>query len=361
MAKAARSFNKISRRDFLGLASMTFLASLIGCQYPPRPAVSVVRVNSGDIDRAVRKAIDLLGGMAKITRNKNHICVKPNLVGDSPHNTTNPEVVRSLVAMMKEAGKDVFIGEGSAVSTSYSQDEFGNYCYLKDTERLDAMQREVFDTLGYTAMAEALDVDLVNLHTGDMVEVDVPKPLAFKKLSINKRLTEIDLLCSVPMMKTHYFAGVTLGLKNLIGLYPGSVYGSLRSVIHDDALARNSPGLAYEIIDMVQVNKLGLVVIDATNAMEGDGPANGHVFPMGIIIAGTNPLATDIVAAHIMQISPEEIPHFVVANEIGMTPSRFDQVEIFKSPSLNLEEICPDFQPANVIEWNQVTRLCPPV
>jgi len=361
MSRGAGRFKGFSRRNFLKMASFTFLASLIGCEWPPKPVVSVVKVKSGDVNAAVREAIDLLGGMENITRNKQRICVKPNMVGDYQTNTTNPWVVSSLVAMMKEAGKDVFIGEGSAVASTTSFDRNGTACYLKDENKLEALQRQVFDALHYTDMARLLNVPLVNFHTGDLVEVNVPHPLAYDKLWIHKKLTEIDLLCSVPMMKTHYFAVVTLGMKNLIGLYPGKIYGSLRSGVHDYALTRGSPRLAYEIIDMVQVNKLGLTVIDGTKAMEGEGPAQGHVFDMNVIIAGTNPLATDIVGAHVMGFRPDEIPHFVVANEIGMGPFRLDKIRIKLGGMQRLDEVCRNFERAKDREWDQVTNLCFPV
>jgi len=70
------------------------------------------------------------------------------------------------------------------------------------------MQQFVFDSLGYTELARSLNIPLVNLHVGDMVEVDVPGGLAYPKLTLHRALTETDLLCSVPMMKTHGLATV---------------------------------------------------------------------------------------------------------------------------------------------------------
>ena len=77
------------------------------------------------------------------------------------------------------------------------------------------------------------------------------------------------------MMKTHTLATVTLGMKNLIGLYPGTVYQTVRAGVHDHAADAGSPGVAFEILDMVRANKLGLVVIDGSTAMEGNGPSDG--------------------------------------------------------------------------------------
>jgi len=46
-----------------------------------------------------------------------------------------------------------------------------------------------------------------------------------------------------------------------------------------------STGVAYEILDMVKANKLGLTVIDGSMAMEGEGPSNGRLVKIDLIIA----------------------------------------------------------------------------
>ena len=75
-------------------------------------------------------------------------------------------------------------------------------------------------------------VPLINLHTGELLDVKVPGALLFDTLTLHRAVMDTDLLCSVPMMKTHILAGVTLGMKNLIGLYPGAVYQALRGSMH---------------------------------------------------------------------------------------------------------------------------------
>ena len=57
--------------------------------------------------------------------------------------------------------------------------------------------------------------------------------------------------------------------------------------------------MAGAVIDIVRA-QLGLVVIDASMAMEGNGPESGDLVKMDLIIAGTNPLATDMVGANIV-------------------------------------------------------------
>jgi uncharacterized protein (DUF362 family) len=355
MSKISRQPGCISRRDFLkaGLIGSSALLTacipqLVGCAVPAKPVVSIVE--NDDIPTAVEEAIDLLGGIGTILSGKQRIMLKPNLVTDSPRCTTNPEIIRTLVQLMQAQDKEVLIGEGSAAVYGYNVNLDGTVCSMDDPLRLDAMQQSVFDRLGYTGLADSLGVPLVNLHTGEMVEVDVPGGgLAYEQLSLHRSLTEIDLLCSVPMMKTHDRAHVSLGMKNLIGLYPGSVYGTVRVSVHDHATAAGSPGIAYETIDMVRANKLGLVVIDGSTAMEGNGPSNGSLVPMNLIIAGTNPLATDMVAASVMGFEPDEIPTFVCANEAGLQPQSLDEIEV---RGRSVQDVRRDFQRPTMNPWD---------
>jgi uncharacterized protein (DUF362 family) len=153
------------------------------------------------------------------------------------------------------------------------------------------------------------------------------------------------------MMKTHGLATVTLGMKNVIGLYAGTVYGTVRAAVHDHCADKGSPGVAWEILDMVRANKLGLVVVDATTAMEGQGPTDGLPVDMGLIIAGTSPLATDMVAAAAMGIEPHEVPTFAVAHGLGMQPARLDQIEL---RGARLEDVKRPFVRAHLTTWNQI-------
>jgi uncharacterized protein (DUF362 family) len=314
------------------------------------PVVSIVKIKDGNIGAAVEEAIRLLGGIEAVTAGKERIMLKPNLVSHIPWITTNPEVIRSLAVLMKKAGKVVSIGEGSATASGFNQ--IGSKEYrMKDPDKLNRMQQLVFDRLGYTELARSLDAPLVNLHTGEMVDVEVPGGLAYQRLTIHRSLTEIDLLCSVPMMKTHTLATVTLGMKNLIGLYPGSVYQTIRAGVHDHAADAGSPGIAFEILDMVRANKLGLVVIDGSTAMEGNGPRNGMLVPMNVIIAGTNPLATDMVAANVMGFEPNEVPTFVWAHKIGMQPQSLEEIEVRGE---NVSGVRRNFARPQLAAWNDI-------
>jgi uncharacterized protein (DUF362 family) len=353
---------ELSRRDFLisgmGIAAgvATGSLSLGAVRWPSMPAkavVSIVRIKGDNIGAAVEEAIDLLGGIETVAKGKERIMLKPNLVAESPYFTTKPEVIKTLSRLMKASGKEVLIGEGSAAAGGFNAKQ-GEVYRTKNKATLDGMQQYVFDQLGYTELAKSMHLPLINLHSGEMVDVSVPNAFAFDKLTLHQSLTDIDLLCSVPMMKTHTLATVTLGMKNLIGLYPGTVYTSVRAGVHDRAAKAGSRGVAFEIVDMVRANKLGLVVVDGSIAMEGNGPTEGTLVKMGLIVAGTNPLATDMVAARTMGFEMEEIPTFRIAQRAGMSPASLDEVEVRGE---KVADVNKNFKKPNVVAWESIREF----
>lgn len=352
---------RISRRKFIGTASVAAMGSAAFGLSPARgwnfnresgkEIVSIVRMKNGNIEKAVEEAIDLLGGIHTVTRGKNKIMLKPNLVADSVYCTTKVPVVKTLARLMQKAGKEVMIGEGSAAALNFNV--IGNETFkTKRKEILDGMQQHVFDTLGYSDLARELNIPLINLHSGDMIEVPLKNGFAAKTVQIHKSLTEADLLCSVPMMKTHVLATVTLAMKNLIGLYPGTVYYSVRSWLHEQAAAAGSPGVAFEVLDMNHAVTTGLSVIDASSAMEGDGPSSGPLVDLGLIVAGTSPLATDMVGASLMGFEMDEIPVIVLAHKSGMMPVNINEIEI---RGQRIEDCRRKFARPAIYKWSDIS------
>lgn len=365
---------ELSRREFLkasigialGATTTSLIVNSVGCSRTEKEptlssqvgsvssehVVSIAKIKYGKIGVAVEEAIDLLGGIEAVTEGKERIMLKPNLVAESPDCTTKPEVIKTLARLMKDSGKEVLIGEGSAWAYGFNMREGETY-RTKNQEILDGMQQFVFDRLGYAELAKSMGIPLINLHSGEMVDVPVRDGYVFDKITLHHSLADIDLLCSVPMMKTHMLATVTLGMKNLIGLYPGTVYYAPRAWLHDHATKAGSPGFAFEIIDMVKANKLGLVVVDGSMAMEGAGPVDGRLVWMGLIVAGTNPLATDMVAANLMGFETDEIPTFTWAHRAGMKPTSMDEIEVRGE---RMSEVRRKLEKPNVISWNSISQ-----
>jgi uncharacterized protein (DUF362 family) len=356
---------KLTRRDLLKTGSLFCLSGLLGCNkilktsieeekefeiikaaYVPnpiyfsdqKPVVSIVKINEKwsdvkGIEYAVTEAIDLIGGLNHVTKGKERILLKPNLVSTESTDTTNPQVIETLAGLMKKAGKNVCIAEASAASLRNIDVTVQGYvCRTKNYKTLQAIQDEVFDKLGYRDISKRLDIPLVNLHVGKMARMAVPDNFVFKEIYMHEDQYRADMICSVPMMKTHGLAGVTLALKNVgIGGFPGLVYGTVRSEVHRKATMVEPTGTSTAIVDMVKASKIGLNIIDASTAMQGQGPSlsqGGELVKMNLIIASVNPLAADIVAANAMGFDSNEIDTFKWALKAGMKPAKLDDIQI---------------------------------
>jgi uncharacterized protein (DUF362 family) len=354
---------KISRRKFIATTGTLAVGSAalgLNLAYAygttgkkGKEVVSIVRIKDNNIASAVEEAIELLGGINKVTEGKNRIMLKPNLVSDSPACTTKPAVVKAIATLMQKAGKEVLIGEGSAAAYPFNVSD-NEIFRTRKREILDAMQQHVFDVLGYSEMARSLNIPLINLHSGEIVEVPLQRGYAASSVKIHKSLTDIDLLCSIPMMKTHQLAMVTLAMKNLIGLYPGTEYYSVRAWLHDRAAEAGSQGVAYEVIDMNNAVSTGLAVIDASSAMEGNGPSDGTLVDMGLIIAGTSPLTADMVGTLLMGFGLNEVPAITLAHESGMLPSAVNDIEI---RGLTIDQCRRKFVRPDIYKWTEINKF----
>ena len=327
------------------------------------PIVSVVRINSKwseskGIDYATTQAIELIGGVNEITKDKNRILLKPNLVNTNPSDTTNPKVIAALSKLMRNAGKEVCIGEAGAASVRNIDTSLQGYvCRTKNIDILTAIQDDIFKSTGYDELSKRTGIPLENLHVGDMVKTTVSDNFVFKEIYIHKTMSDVDLVCSVPMMKTHSLATVTLSLKNIgLGGYPGMIYGTVRSLVHQEGIKLEPTGTSAITIDMVKANKLGLSVIDATTAMQGQGPSvsqGGSLVNMNLIIASKNALAADMVAANIMGFDPIEIDTFKWAWKAGMKPFHINDIQIVGE---QVEKVRQHFKKPQIIPYTMIAN-----
>ncbi len=118
-------------------------------------------------------------------------------------------------------------------------------------------------------------------------------------LGVSRYLYEVDVVISVPVMKTHFHTGITIALKNL--------KGCLRPVdkrrLHERDLV---PALAV-VNELVQP-LVSVTICDATTAYEGMGPAAADPVSLGLVIASRDPVATDVVCCQLMGLEPSRVP-----------------------------------------------------
>jgi uncharacterized protein (DUF362 family) len=104
-------------------------------------------------------------------------------------------------------------------------------------------------------------------------------------------------------------------------------------------------------MDMVRACPPGLTVVDASTSMEGNGPTDGELVKTDLIVAGTNPLATDMVAAKIMGFHKNEVATLAMAIRARMKPSSLDYIEI-RGESLDAVQMA--FKRPEMVPWGEV-------
>jgi NAD-dependent dihydropyrimidine dehydrogenase PreA subunit len=84
-----------------------------------------------------------------------------------------------------------------------------------------------------------------------------------------------------------------------------------------------------------------LNVVDAVVGMEGEGPTTGEPVQLGLIIAGANSAAVDIVASAVIGWNPMEVGTNYLAARRGLGPSSLSDIEVVGEA---IEDVVHPFQ-----------------
>ena len=249
-----------------------------------RQTVSIVKIVDCDFDTAVREAIEQAGGLSDLIRSDSRVLVKPNLCKPFPSGSgmvADARVTEAVTKAVLDCGPaSVTIAEGAAVG----YDE-GSY----STE-------EVFIVSGTAGVAGRLGVRCVHLNSDVAVPVEVPKPRAMDRVLVARTVLESDVVISVPVLKTHNRVTATIALKNMYGVLPGT-----------EKRAGHMLGINNTLLDLFSVLRPSFAVVDASVAMEGRWRSPEDSRLMGLVLAGKDALAADLVGCALMGIDPDSV------------------------------------------------------
>ncbi|UCE18342.1 MAG: DUF362 domain-containing protein [Gemmatimonadota bacterium] len=261
-----------------------------------KTSVSIVRIEK-DINETVRKAVDLVGGLAPRISQGDKVLIKPNFIREEPSHvgtTTNIEVIKATVALVKEAGGVPTVAEAS-----------GNQY---DTEY-------IYRTLG---LREALgDVTVMDLDQDEIVTIKNDDAIALKEVGVARTVLEADLIIGLPLLKTHMTTSTTIGMKNMMGVLP-----------QREKWKMHMSGLHQALVDLNRIAKPGFVIVDGVVGMEGFGPTIGSPVEMNLILAGEDVVAVDTVGSYVMGFQPQEVKHLELAGEQGLGIHDLNEIEI---------------------------------
>jgi uncharacterized protein (DUF362 family) len=217
------------------------------------------------------------------------VLLKPNFVEPDPEGVinTHPAVVAAArECFLRLGARSVIVAEGAG----HERDTEG----ILETNRL---RHYLGPLAGKFVDLNLDDVRLVPTRT---------RASRVKELYLPRTALEADFVVSIPKLKTHHWAGVTLSLKNMFGIVPGNCYGWPKNALH-------WAGLTNSILDINSTVRPDFAIVDGIVGMEGNGPLQGDAKPCGLLVAGDDPVAVDATCARLMGLVPERIKYLAQA------------------------------------------------
>jgi uncharacterized protein (DUF362 family) len=213
------------------------------------------------------------------------VLLKPNFVEyiAGVEVNTNPLLVGAAAeAFLKLGAKSVVVGEGPG--------------HQRDTYLLLAES-------GLAAQLRSQKISFVDLNRDKLFKVPLRATYTgLEDLWLPRTVLASDFVVSMPKIKTHHWAGVTLSMKNMFGVLPGTKYGWPKNVLHWKGIHRS-------ILDICATAPMHFVIADGVVAMEGNGPLHGSPRHLGKIVLADDPVAADFTCARLMGLNPNAVWH----------------------------------------------------
>jgi len=298
----------LKRRDFIPIAAIGVASGYASLRPKDKPQplpdgppgkspVAIIRAQSYSDDLVSR----MYAGIRECgldVRGKS-VLLKPNLVEFDAATVINTDanvVAAAYEVFQKLGAAKVIIGEGPG--------------HRRDT-------LDLADDAKYRATVSRFEDNFVDLNRDD---VSLVKNFGQEtEFYFANTVLAADLIVSLAKMKTHHWAGVTLSMKNLFGLVPGSVYGWPKNKLH-------YIGIPESVVALSRFFRNTFAIVDGVVGMEGNGPIQGTPKPVGALVMGRDLLAVDATCCRIMGVDPEKVEYLRQAADLGhVKPAGIDQ------------------------------------
>lgn len=250
------------------------------------PPVAIARTSEG-VEQATRRVLALVGGMDAVLGDARIALLKPNLVAGraaATGATTSFELLKAVAAEVRACGAEPLL------------------CEMPGSE----FDREAtYMILGLEAFCVRHGIRIVRIDpeggTPDWVEMQPAGARRLRRFHV-PRLLHTACLINLPVLKTHVVSRMSLGMKNVMGLLPRS-----------DRRAMHTLGIDRCIVDLNLGIRPALTIVDGSVGQDGEGPLYGTAADLGVLVAGRESLATDLVCCELVGISPRQVPHLRLA------------------------------------------------
>ena len=284
-----------------------------------RSRVAILHEDSydGPLDRTLIEGLRLFD----LNLRGKTVLLKPNLVEYIPGTevNTNPRLVGATASAFLALGaKTVLVGEGPG--------------HQRDTVLVLAEG-------GLEAELRERRIRFVDLNRDEIRKVPLETPFTgLDCLWLPRTVLTSDLVVSMPKVKTHHWAGVTLSMKNLFGVMPGVAYGWPKNLLHWKGIDRS-------ILDINAAVPAHFVIADGIIGMEGNGPLHGSPRSLGRIVLADDPVAADFVCTRLMGLNALRVNYLAQAAEFldNGTPERIVQLGEMLPPAVQPFAVLPEF------------------
>ena len=250
---------------------------------------AMVVVNGADPDELIERGLQAMGGIGRFVKSGQSIVIKPNFsVPRTPDQaaTTNPMMVAALVKRCQAAG---------AKSVKVIDYPFTNaQMCLENT----GIRRAVESAGGKVYAINKLSTEFYTAsNAGGSV---------LQQLQYSRDVLEADVFISFPILKHHNGTGLTMGLKNMMGL----VWD--RGFFHRTDLHQT-------IAELAAFKRPNLVIMDAVRGITTHGPMGpGTIKEYNQLIFSVDPVAADAYGAELFGMKATDVPHIGIAAGLGV-------------------------------------------
>lgn len=270
------------------------------------PKVSIEKCadyKDAEVYNAVKKAVDLLGGINSFVKKGEKILIKPNLLSAAPSDsaiTTHPSIVKSVIKIVKEAGAYPVVGDSPGIGSA----------------------QKVSAKCGILDVCKQEDVPLIELKQS--VEIENPGGKTFKRLELAREALDVDGIINLPKLKTHTQMFMTLGVKNMFGC----VVGKRKPQWHL-AAGSNREHFAKMLVDLYLFLKPRLNIVDGIVGLEGEGPgSSGKPRHLGLVVASGDAIAMDRVIIDIVGAKLDDLITCKVARDDSLGETDLAKIEV---------------------------------
>ena len=288
--------------------------------YPAMPPALVSAVGvSGDIEAAVREAVEAAGGLGEIEKGQ-RVMIKPNVCGPAVRAkypgriTTNPEVVRAVIRLVKERGAHPIVGD-----------------------RAMFMTESAFLYSGIEKVCKEEGAEVFPWTKAEYVWFKPGKRHWSQGFRVPKELLAADHFINVPLLKNHGVKGAefTCCLKSFVGVcYPPDRHQAGADNLH-------LLNISEKIAELNLSARPLMNIVDAIEIMVRGGPDGLKKEKLwvkpNLILASKDRVACDSVAVAVLKRYGAEakvdLPY--------VNKSVWDQVQIYYAAELGLGQADP--------------------